>query len=147
MARAAASPRPPAEILSAILEEQISCCRSILEATEAVEAALDPLDLDTLDGAVAHRARALVRLSELEAEARRLRGALFASPPDLAPRLADLRDLARRVRRADERTREAAAQAMGRLKHRIRGVNQGQRGLRGYRGPVDPLPRFADRRG
>ena len=144
MARTAATPQPSAETLGAVIEEQISCCRSILAATEAVEAALDALDADALDGAVAQRSLALARLSELETEARGPKG---TPPSDLAPRLASLQDLVRRVRRADERARQAAERSLGRLKRRIQGVNEAQRGLRGYRGPVDPLPRFADRRG
>ncbi len=147
MARAAATPQTHTETLTAVIEAQIACCRSILEATEAAEAALDPLDLGALDRAVVGRARALARLSELEAEAEGLRGRVFAPPAGLAGHLALLQDLTRRILRADARAREATERAAGRLKKKIQGMNEGQRCLKGYRGPADPFPRFADRRG
>jgi len=147
MAERADAPFSQTETLAAIVQEEIHSCRSILRATEAFASALDPVDFEKLETAVTTRGRELGRLERLEAQAEGLRGQVFAPPTDLAAELALLRDLTAKVRQADARAREATAGALDSLRRGIRVVAQGQQGLRGYRSPSDPNPRFADKRG
>jgi len=147
MAARADAPFSANDTLAAIIQEEIRACRSILKATEDFEAALDPVDFEKLETAVADRSREVGRLGHLETQAKEVRGRSFTSPADLADGLALLRELTRKVREADARAREATAGALDSLRRGIRTVAQGQQGLRGYRSPADPHPRFADRRG
>lgn len=147
MATRAAAPFSQTETLAAIVQEEIGACRSILEATEAFEAALDPVDFATLEEAVAIRARHMARLGELEERALALRGEAFEPPAGLAEGLAVLRDLAERIRQADARARVATQSATQGLRTGLRAVSTGQQVLRGYRVPPDPQPRFADKKG
>ncbi|MBE0618493.1 MAG: hypothetical protein IH608_11290 [Proteobacteria bacterium] len=147
MATRADAPFSPAESLSAIVQEEIRACRSILAATEAFEAALDPVDFGSLEAAVAARGHGMSRLEELEARALGLRGQAFAPPADLAEGLTLLRDLTARIREADARAREATQGAAHALRHGLRVVSHGQQVLRGYRAPADARPRFADKKG
>lgn len=147
MATRAATPFSHTETLAAIVQEEIGACRSILKATEAFESALDPVDFDALEAAVAVRARHMARLGELEERALELRGEAFEPPAGLAEGLAVLSDLAARIREADARARVATQGATQVLRSRIRTVSTGQQGIRGYRVPADPQPRFADKKG
>lgn len=103
----------------------------VLAATEAAEAALDPLDVEAFDRAVAERARALSSLDT-------------ASPS--APTNA-LRHVAERATEADRRLRERAALALADLREELRGLAAGRSGLGGYRPSIPNVPRFSDRRG
>lgn len=136
---------PPA--LAALVEDEIDACRAILAATEAVEAATDPLDMEGIDEAMATRRREFRRLETLEIEAEALRGELFEPPPDLGPRLEVLREFTSLIREADARAREAAQRSLEDLRRRLAAVNHGRQGLRGYRRPADPVPRFTDKHG
>jgi hypothetical protein len=147
MAARADAPFSPTETLAAIVQEEIHSCRSILRATEAFEEALNPVDFERLEAAVAARGQELGRLGQLEAQAETLRGQAFAPPAELAGELALLRELTAKVRQADARAREATAGALDSLRRGIRTVARGQYGLKGYRSPSDPTPRFADKRG
>jgi len=147
MATRADAPFSPAESLSAIVQEEIRTCRSILTATEAFEAALDPVDFSALEAAVAARGRGMSQLEDLEERALALRGEAFAPPAGLAEGLGLLRDLTARIREADVRAREATRGAAEGLRHGLRVVSHGQQVLRGYRAPADGRPRFADKKG
>ncbi|MEW6490915.1 MAG: hypothetical protein AB1578_23765 [Thermodesulfobacteriota bacterium] len=147
MATRAAAPFTLSETLASIVQEEIRACRAILEATQAFEAALDPVDFDTLEAAVAARARSISHLGELENRALALRGEAFEPPAGLAEGLAVLRDLAERIRQADARAHMATQGATQALRTGLRAVSTGQQVLRGYRVPPDPKPRFADKKG
>lgn len=147
MATRADAPFSPAESLSAIVQDEIRTCRSILASTEAFEAALDPVDFGSLEAAVAARGRGMNRLEELENIALGLRGEAFAPPAGLADALGLLRDLTERIREADARAREATREASAALRDGLRVVASGQQALRGYRAPADAHPRFADKKG
>ncbi len=135
------------QTLKAILVAQVGICREILDATRAAAAAVDELDIPGIEAAMERRGRALEELAGLEAEAEDLRGQAFAPPPLLAELLAALTDLTVRIRHADAEARRAAERARDELRDRVRALQRGQQGLRGYRGTTDPTPRFADRKG
>jgi hypothetical protein len=147
MATRAAAPFTLSETLAAIVQEEIRACRAILAATEAFEAALDPVDFDALEAAVEARARSVSHLGELEDRALALRGEAFEPPAGLAEGLAVLRDLAERIRLADARAQTATQGATQALRAGLRAVSAGRQVLRGYRVPADPQPRFADKKG
>ncbi|GAB6063303.1 hypothetical protein [Deferrisoma palaeochoriense] len=138
---------PRGETLKAILVAEIRLCREILEATRAAALAAEALDIPGIEAAMARRGRALGELEHLEAEAEGLRGQDFAPPPLLAEHLAALSDLTVRIRQADAEARCAAERAQEEIQRRVRELQRGRRGLAGYRGPTDPTPRFADRKG
>lgn len=104
--------------------------RRVLAATREVEQALDPLDVATLDRALAARAQALVELVPAEPEASEELAALAAETAE-----------------ADRRLRARAAQGLENAREELRALASGRSGLDGYRPPVPNLPRFADRRG
>jgi hypothetical protein len=108
---------------------------AVLNTTQAVEAALNALDIDAFEEALAARADAL---RELGAAAARV-DASSAGPA--------VADLARDVLASDGRAREAATRAMEQLRQQMRDVSTVRRGLSGYRGPTFTPPRFADRKG
>ena len=147
VARHLAPPETWTATLEAVVEAQIAACREILDATQRIERAVADLDFGALDRALADRARAMARITELEAEAEELRGRDFAPPRNIEPRLSELAQVVEAVRTADQRAREAADRAMEGLRERLKDLSHTQRGLRGYR-PHGPLPpRFTDRRG
>ncbi|MHB8763958.1 MAG: hypothetical protein ACYDA8_06430 [Deferrisomatales bacterium] len=124
------------------LDARVEALGAVLEATEAAARAAEGLDLDAFDQAVTDRGRGLARLAELEART----GGGPAAGPDQAEAEARLKEFTRRVEEADSRARQAVARALAGLRSQVRGVNQTQGGLRGYRGPADTPARFADRR-
>jgi hypothetical protein len=133
--------------LTAILEHEVRVCQALLEANEALEAALEPLDFGALEAAMSARGHALRNLEALEARAQVFRGPGFVPSADLADRLRVLKEYPRQIREADNRVRNLARKTMEGLRAQINGVNRGQRVLQGYRGSAQQMPRFADKRG
>lgn len=112
-----------------------SVLEAVLTATQALESALDPLDVGAFEQALAARADALMGLGAAAARA-------VGFCPD-----AVLAALMKAVADADARAQASAAVAADRLRGQIQELAAAQRGLSGYRGSELNLPRFADRKG
>jgi hypothetical protein len=107
--------------------------QNVFEAGVAVEATLEPLDVDAFLAALTSRAEALRRLE-----------AALADVENEAP---PLRGLVEAVSAQDRALGRRAAQATEGLRSELIGLHVGRQTLSGYRPADSPLPRFADRRG
>lgn len=140
-------PAPQLDTLAAILEQEVLTSEALLAASEAIEASLDPLDFDALEASIATRGHDLHHLEALEIRAGKLRGPEFIPPNDLAGNLELLQDLTHRIQMADARARKVAGRTAEGLRRETQNVNKARQVIRGYHGPADQRPRFADKKG
>ena len=115
--------------------EQIRVLQAVLVATNQIEAALFPLDVEALQLAVTAREQSLQRLE----------GALTPLPPD--PLRRAMQDLSDEIEAKESRNRALSQLALASIREELRGIQTGRQALSVYALSPEREPRFADRRG